>query len=139
MSYHVFYNSDREVVWSTNADVNDDIKSAEAAKGYSYLQTSLTDIPQPSQHYINGAKDTVVAKTAFNPTVSTYTPEIEAVVNVTGVPASTEVFLDGVSKGTMSDTTLTLTATEPGSYSITLKKLEHLDYIIVIKTKKETE
>ena len=139
MSYHVFYNSKREVVWSTNADVTDEIKSAEATKGYSYLQTNLTDIPQESQHYINDAKDTVVAKTAFNPTVSTYTPVVDAVVNVTGVPAGTEVFLDGVSKGTMSDTTLTFTAKEPGSYSITLKKLEHLDYTINIGTKRQTE
>tara|TARA_A100000172_G_C3006044_1_gene98030 strand:- start:244 stop:663 length:420 start_codon:yes stop_codon:yes gene_type:complete len=139
MSYHVFYNSNREVVWSTNADVNDEIKSAEAAKGFSYLQTNLTDIPQNTEHYINIAKDTVVAKTSFTPTFSTLTPEVDATVNVTGVPAGTEVFLDGVSKGNMSNTTLTFTATEPGTYTITLKKLEYLDYNTALKTKRQTE
>ena len=88
---------------------------------------------------INIAKDTVVAKTSFTPTFSTLTPEVDATVNVTGVPAGTEVFLDGVSKGNMSNTTLTFTATEPGTYTITLKKLEYLDYSTAIKTKRQTE
>lgn len=138
MSYHVFYNSNREVIWSTNADVNDEIKSAEAAKGFSYIQTNLTDIPQNTQHYINEAKDAVVAKTDFTPTFSTFNPLVDTVINVTGVPVGTEVFLDGVSKGTMSDSTLTLTAKEPGSFSIVLKKLEHLDYKAGITTERQS-
>ena len=47
---------------------------------------------------------------------------MDDVINVTGLPAGTEVFKDGDSIGTMSDTTLTLTVKEPGNYTILFKK-----------------
>jgi hypothetical protein len=53
---------------------------------------------------------------------------VDAVINVTGVPAGTEVFLDGTSAGTMSDTTLTLTAQQAGKYTLKLTKDKYQDY-----------
>lgn len=138
MSYNVFYDSNRNVVWSTNADISDDTKTAEEGKGYTLITTDLTDIPQESTHYINSAKDTVVAKTAFDLTFNTLNPDVDAVVNVTGLLAGTEVFLDDVSQGTMSDTTLTLTATEPGTYILKFKKLEKINYKITIRTGRQS-
>lgn len=138
MSYNVFYDSNRNVVWSTNADISDDTRTAEEGKGYTLITTDLTDIPQESTHYINSAEDTVVAKTAFDLTFNTLNPDVDAVVNVTGLLAGTEVFLDDVSQGTMSDTTLTLTATEPGTYILKFKKLEKIDYKITIRTGRQS-
>lgn len=138
MSYHVFYKSDKSIAWATNGDVNDEIKATQAGHGYSYVQTNLTDIPQDSTHYVNDAGDSVLAKTAFNPTFSTIVPAVDGVINVTGLPAGTEVFLDGVSKGTMSDTTLTLTAKEPGKYLIEFKKLDKITYAKSIRTERQS-
>ena len=56
------------------------------------------------------------------------TPALEAVINVTGLPAGTEVFIDDSSAGTMSDTTLTLTAAEPGTYNIKFVKTGYKNY-----------
>ena len=39
-----------------------------------------------------------------------------------------DIFIDDVSAGTMSDTTLTLTATEPGTYRIKFKKLGYKNW-----------
>ena len=71
---------------------------------------------------VNTAGDDVVEKLVFNPTYSTITPSVDGVVNVTGLPAGTVVTVDGTVAGTMSDTTLTFTATEPGIYQITFSK-----------------
>ena len=63
-------------------------------------------------------------------------PSIDAVVNVTGLPTGTQVFIDNVLAGTMSDTTLTLTATEPGTYTIRFLKVgykKHQSQKITIK------
>jgi len=64
---------------------------------------------------------------------------VDAVVNVTGVPAGTEVFLDGASAGTMSNTTLTLTAQQAGRFDIVLKKERYYDYTQMIKVKRYGE
>ena len=60
-------------------------------------------------------------------------------MNVTGVPAGTEVFLDGTSAGTMSDTTLTLTAQEAGTFTVLLKKQYYYDYTQSIAVKRYGE
>ena len=67
MSYHVFYNSNKEIAWSTNADVSDQIKTEQADAGFSYVHTDLVGLPTPDSHYVNDAGDTVLAKTAFTP------------------------------------------------------------------------
>lgn len=138
MSYHVFYNSNKEIAWSTNADVSDQIKTEQADAGFSYVHTDLTDLPTPDSHYVNGAGDTVLAKTAFTPTFSTLIPNVDDVINVTGLPAGTKVYLDDVLQGTMSDTTLTLTTQEPGSYRIKFEKLDKLTYSQKIVTEKQS-
>ena len=92
----------------------------------------------PDEHYVNDAGDTVLEKTAFTPTFSTVAPTVDQVINVTGLPAGTKVYLDDILQGTMSDTTLTLTTQEPGVYKIKFEKLEKLDFYQKIITEKQS-
>jgi len=138
MIWHIFYTSDKRIAWSSSAGVDDRIITEQANVGKSYVQVEQDDSPIEENFYVNSAGDGITAKTAFDPTFSTLTPAVDAVINITGVPAGTEVFLDGVSKGTMSDTTLTLTASEPGKYTVELHKLEHITYATKITTAKQS-
>ena len=121
--WHVFYlNSTKEINWSTNGLVDDSIKTAQADLGLSYLQVDMEAVPNSNDFWVNSDGTDVVEKSIFNPTFSTTTPALDGVINVTGLPTGTQVFIDDVSVGTMSDTTLTLTATEPGTYTMKLTK-----------------
>ena len=128
-TWNIFYNdSTKLIVWSTNGNVDDSIKTEQANAGLSYLSVEQDAIPSDDNFWVNGAGDGVLEKTIFDPTFSTITPALDAVVNVTGVPSGTEVWLDEVSQGTMSDTTLTFTAVEPGKYKIKLTKVGYKPY-----------
>ena len=127
--WHIIYlDSTKEINWSTNGLVNDSIKTAQADLGLSYLQVDMETVPSINDYWVNSDGTDVVEKSIFNPTFSTTTPALDAVINVTGLPTGTEVFIDDVSAGTMSDTTLTLTATEPGTYTMKLKKLGYKNW-----------
>ena len=130
-TYNIFYDSNKEIIWASTAPINSDITTAEAAKGYTHVALDSTNIPVSEQYYINSDATAVVTKTIFDPTFSSATASVDDVINVTGVPAGTEVFLDGVSAGTMSDTTLTLTAQQSGKYKIGFKKDKYQDYTTV--------
>ena len=87
-------------------------------------------------YYVNSDATGLVEKSVFDFTFSNTTPALDEVVNVTGLPAGTEVFVDDVSKGTMSDTTLTLTIQEPSTYKVRFKKLhykEHSGTTVIVK------
>jgi hypothetical protein len=127
-TYNIFYDSNKEIIWSSTAPVNSDITTAEAAKGYTHVELDSADIPVSEKFYVNSDATAVSTKTVFNPTFSSATAAVDAVINVTGVPAGTEVFLDGTSAGTMSDTTLTLTAQQAGKYTLKLTKDKYQDY-----------
>ena len=123
MTWHVFYDdSTKEIASATNGLVNDTIKTEQANAGFLYCSTEQEAIPNQGDFWVNSDGTDVVEKSVFNPTFSTTTPALDAVINVTGLPTGTEVFIDNVSAGTMSDTTLTLTATEPGTYTVKLSK-----------------
>ena len=138
--YHIFYDSNKDIAWSSTAGVTDAIKTEQkSAHNYDYIQIAHTETPVGEKYYINAAEDALVEKSTFDPTFSTTAPAIDAVINVTGVPSGTEVFLDGVSAGTMSDTTLTLTAQQAGPFTIVLKKERYYDYTQAIKVKRYAE
>ena len=42
-TFNIFYNSNKEIVWTTTGDVNDAIKTAQSDLGYSYVQLTLED------------------------------------------------------------------------------------------------
>ena len=138
--YHVFYDSNKDIAWSSTAGVTDAIKTEQkAAHNYDYIQIDQTETPVGEKYYVNDAEDALVEKSTFDPTFSTTTPVVDGVINVTGVPSGTEVFLDGVSAGTMSDTTLTLTAQQAGPFTIVLKKERYYDYTQAVKVKRYAE
>lgn len=127
-TYNVFYDSNKEIIWASTADVNDTIIAAESVKGYTHVALNSTDTPIPEQFYVNSDATAISTKTVFDPTFSAITAEVDDVINVTGVPSGTEVFLDGISAGTMSDTTLTITAQQAGTYTIALTKDKYQYY-----------
>ena len=127
-TYNIFYDSNKEIIWASTAPVNSDITTAEAAKGYTHVELDSTDIPVSEKFYVNSDATAVVTKTVFNPTFSSATAAVDSVVNVTGLPSGTQVFLDGTSAGTMSDTTLTLTAQQAGTYTLKFTKDKYQDY-----------
>lgn len=128
-TWHIFYNNSTKLIaWSTNALVDDTIKSEQASAGLSYLSKETEIIPSDNDFWVNSDGTDIVEKSIFNPTFSTITPALDDVVSVTGLPSGTEVWLDDVSQGTMSDTTLTFTGTEPGKYKIKLTKIGHKPY-----------
>ena len=133
MIYHIFFDSNKDIAWSCTAPVTDAIKTEQkSTHNYDYLQYDCDHVPNGEDWHINSDGDAVVEKTVFNPTFSTSTASLDSVINVTGLPAGTEVFLDGTSAGTMSDTTLTLTAQEAGSFEVEFKKDKYKDYYKLI-------
>ena len=136
-TYHIFYDSNKEIMWSATAGVDSAIITGQKSNNnYDYVSLTLSETPIGEKYYINADADGVVEKTTFTPTFSTITPVLDAVVNVTEVPAGTEVFLDGASGGTMSDTTLTLTAQQSGQFTVVLKKRYYYDYTQIITVKR---
>lgn len=125
-TYNIFYNSDNEIAWSTTGNVNSAIITAQADLGLSHVALAVSDDNQPNDNfYVNSDATALVEKTNWDFTFSTTTPALDEVINVTGLPSGTEVFMDGVSQGTMSNTTLTLTVQEPGKYKIVFQKLHY--------------
>ena len=119
--------------------MNSTIIDAEEIKGYSYVQLDSDDTPVPEKYYVNNAVDSISTKTEFDPIFSAASADLDAVITVTEVPSGTEVFIDGVSGGTMSNTTLTLTAQESGEYKIELKKSKYQDYTTTYTVKRYGE
>ena len=134
--HHIFYTSNKDITWSTITEPSAQIIQEQAdAHGYSYVELDCPETPIGEKYYINEAEDGLLEFSAFAPTFSTITPAIDGVVTVTGVPSGTEVFVDGVSTGTMSDTTLTFTATEAGAFKISFTKNRYYRYdkYIIVK------
>ena len=125
-NYHIFYNDNKTIEWATTAGMDAAMITVQTDAGYTHLQEACVNTPLDETYWVTGGA--VTAKTLFDPTYSTLIPNLDAVVNITGVPAGTEVFLDGVSAGTMSDTTLTITATEPGKFVVKLTKLGYIEH-----------
>lgn len=129
MIYNIFFDSNREIAWSCTAPVTDEIKTEQKSEhNYDFLQYDCDNIPNGEDWYINPEKTAVLEKSVFNPTFSTSTPAVDDVINVTGLPTGTQVFLDGSSAGTMGGSTLTFAAKEAGSFEIEFKKDKYKNY-----------
>lgn len=137
--WHIFYKSNKEIAWATNGLVNDSIITEQANAGLSYLSLDVDVTVHPNNHWVNADGTNILDKQVFNPTFSSINPTLDDVINVTGIPAGTEVFMDGVSQGTMSDTTLTLTATQAGQFYIKFEKLGYKNHNPILVTVKRYE
>jgi hypothetical protein len=121
-TFHIFYDSNKDIKWATDAPTDTNIINSQTALGLSHLSLELDQIPACDHFYINDAEDNVVGYNSFDLTFSATTIDIDGVVTVTGCPAGTEIFLDRVSQGTYSSGDLTFTGAMGGSYSVKFKK-----------------
>jgi len=121
-TYHIFYDSNKNIKWAADAPVTQDIIDSQAALGLSYLSLDLEQIPACDHFYVNDNEDNIVGYHSFNLTFSATTIDIDGVVTVTGCPAGTEVFLNRVSQGTYESGDLTFTGTMAGRHILQFKK-----------------
>ena len=136
MIYHIFYDSNKDIAWSSTAGITESIiEEQEEAHGYIYLQADCDETPVGEKYYINEDGDDVLEKASFSPSFSDVNPDLDDVITVTGLPEGTIVYLDTVFMGTMEDTALTFTVMEAGVFQVVFKKDKHYDYqqSIVVK------
>ena len=137
---NLFYDSDKKIIWSSFADCDAAlIAEQKSSNSLDHLTIEAEQLIDIDHHYVNSDGDDVVAYSTFDPTYSATTGDVDDVINITGVPSGTEVFLDTVSAGTMSNTTLTLTAKQGGKYKIELKKSHYVTHTTIIKVKRRRE
>jgi len=137
---NIFYDSNKKIIWTSFADCDADlIAEQKSSNSLDHLTIEADQLIDIDHHYINSAGNNVVAFSTFDPTYSATTVDVDDVINITGVPSGTEVFLDTVSAGTMSNTTLTLTAKQGGKYKIELKKAHYVTHATIIKVKRRRE
>lgn len=121
-TYHIFYDSNKNINWASDAPTTSEIISSQADIGLSHLSLDLEQIPACDHFYINDAEDALVAYHSFSLSFSATTITLDSTVTITGCPAGTEIFLDDVSAGTYSSGSLTLTGSMSGSFIIKFVK-----------------
>tara|TARA_B100000902_G_scaffold395922_1_gene455577 strand:+ start:1682 stop:2104 length:423 start_codon:yes stop_codon:yes gene_type:complete len=121
-TYHIFYDSNKNIKWATDAPTDSTIISSQADIGLSHLELDLEQIPACDHFYINDAEDNVVDYNSFSLNFSATTIAIEETITITGCPTGTEIFLDNVSAGTYTSGSLTLTGSMAGSFIIKFVK-----------------
>ena len=127
MIFNIFYDSDKNINWCSSGGVTAEIISGQASAGLSHLALDLEQIPECDKWYINNAEDGIVAYHSFDLTFSATTIVLDGTVTITGCPADTEIFLDGVSAGTYSTGDLTLTGSMSGLFLIKFVKDKYYD------------
>ena len=137
-TWHVFYNTDREIMWCSDAGVTASIISQQQEQNLRYLEVNVNGMLDASLNYINEAEDNVVGKTAFEPSIPTLEPVLGTPLSITNIPVGTKVYMDDELKTTMTDTTLNLTFTDPGQFLVLLKKTENIDYAFTLTTARES-
>ena len=72
MNYNIFYDSNKNIIWSSTAGIDSDIIAEQkSAHNYDHLLADLSDVPSGDSFYINADGNTVVEKSVFNPTYTT--------------------------------------------------------------------
>lgn len=124
MIHNIFYNSNKEIVWSTTANVNSDIIAAQSSEGLSHVALDIENHPDEN-YYVNSDATALTEKSVFDFTFSSVNPALDDVITVTGLPEGTKVYRDGELMATTDNTGLTFTVQEPGSYMIKFEKLHY--------------
>tara|TARA_Y100001937_G_scaffold66952_1_gene91536 strand:+ start:2646 stop:3065 length:420 start_codon:yes stop_codon:yes gene_type:complete len=126
-TYHIFYNSNKDIQWASDAPTDSNIISTQAAIGNSHMTLDLEQIPECDKWYVNDAEDGLVAYHSFSLNFSATTIPLEGTVTITGCPTGTEIFLDGTSAGTYSGGDLTLTGSMSGAFVLKFSKDKYYD------------
>jgi len=137
-TYHIFYNATKDIQWATDAPTDSTIISTQASAGNSHMTLDLEQIPECDKWYVNNAEDNLVAYHSFSLNFSATTIALDGTVTITGCPAGTEIFLDGVSAGTYSSGTLTLTGSMAGSFIIKFVKDKYYNFTQKIQVSRYT-
>lgn len=134
MQYHIFYNSDKKIIWGTINDTPQSVIDSQAEDGLSHLQLDVDTLPSISENYVNDDGTGIVAYGVFAPSLPRTFMYITESMNITNIPEGTTVHIDGVSSGTIgSDGTLSITGTNAGGYNFKLTKDKYLDYTFSVK------
>ena len=96
-TWHVFYNTDRDIMWCSDAGVTASIISQQQAENLRYLEVSVDGMLDASLNYINEAEDNVVGKTAFEPSIPSLEPVLGTPLSITNIPIGTKVIVEGIS------------------------------------------
>jgi len=129
MDYHIFYNSDKKIIWGTINDTPQSVIDNQAEDGLSHLQITVDTLPPIDMYYVNDAGTDIVAYGQFLPSLPATFMLLGANMNVTNIPQGTTVYVDGISIGTIdADETLALTGTNAGTYTFKLTKDKYIDY-----------
>jgi len=138
MIYNIFYTTDKQIAWATTGELNSELITAEAERGFSHLQLERDDHVDANLHMVNSDATDVIERSTFDPTFNTTTPALEGTVTITGLVVGTKVYIDNVLKATMTDTTLNLTFNAPGTFILRLEKADHLNYTKKIITARQS-
>lgn len=138
MIYNIFYTTEKQIAWATTGELNSELITAEAERGFSHLELERDDHVDANKHMVNSDATDIITRSTFDPTFNTTTPALEGTVNVTGLVVGTKVYVDNVLKATMTDTTLNLTFNAPGTFILKLEKADHLDYTKKIITARQS-
>lgn len=134
MQYHIFYNSDKKIIWGTINDTPQSVIDNQAEDGLSHLQLDVDTLPSISENYVNDDGTAIVAYGVFAPSLPRTFMYITESMDITNIPEGTTVHIDGVSSGTIgSDGTLSITGTNAGGYNFKLTKDKYLDYTFSVK------
>jgi|TARA_B100001964_G_scaffold181391_1_gene200559 hypothetical protein len=137
---NIFYDTNKDIIWQTFNECPESlILDQKSSNNLDHLTIEAEQAYDANTYYINGDGDDVLAYSTFSPTYSATEVVLDAVINITGVPSGTEVFLDNVSTGTMSNTTLTLTGIQAGLFNIKLKQTHYITHETWVKVKRRGE
>ena len=128
-TYNIFYDSNKDISWVTDGPTPAEVIAAQEAIGLSHVELDLEQIPACDHFYINSTENGVSPYSTFSFSYDATTIAIDGTVTVTGCPASTEIFLDGVSQGTYSSGALTFTGSMAGNFTLTFVKDKYYNVI----------
>ena len=133
MQYHIFYNSDKKIIWGTINDTPQSVIDNQAEDGLSHLQITVDTLPPIDLYYVNEDGTDIVAYGQFTPSLPATFMMLGDTMNVTSIPEGTTVYVDNTSIGTIpADGTLSLTGTNAGTFNFKLTKDKYIDYTFSI-------
>lgn len=129
MEYHIFYNSDKKIIWGTINDTPQSVIDNQAEDGLSHLQIEVDTLPSISENYVNDAGTGIVPYGRFTPNLPRTFMYINESMDITNIPEGSTVYIDGENSGTIdSDGTLSITGSNAGKFNFKLTKDKYLDH-----------
>jgi hypothetical protein len=131
--YTVFYDqSTKELNMVINGTAPVALVASQEELGFAHLLVNASNTPG-SHHYVNDAEDDIVERSTFSITVDKEFAAVDETFTFSGVPEGTSILINKTISGTMnSDSSLTLTATEPGSWRVVFTKAKYYERVFLL-------